>query len=266
MTGQSAGTPLDAAHAAMQAAPDDAAARLGFHSRIADSELFLMLKEEARGEHLEPRVFPLADGPVVLAFDSEERLAAFAGAAVPYAALPGRVLVRMLAGQGLGLGLNLDVAPSSILLPAEAMDWLAKMLSETPREVTARPRELSAPRGLSPELLAALDARLARAAGLADCALLAGVAYHDGSRGHLLAFVAARPGGERALAQAAGEALAFSGLEAGALDVAFLAAGDALADRLARVGLRFDLPAPSADAAGDQAPPGMDPNRPPRLR
>ena len=36
-------TPLDTAHDAMQAAPEDDRARLRFYERLADSELFLML-------------------------------------------------------------------------------------------------------------------------------------------------------------------------------------------------------------------------------
>ncbi|PQO22824.1 hypothetical protein C2I36_10905 [Rhodobacteraceae bacterium WD3A24] len=258
-------TPLDSARAAMDAAPDDDAARLAFYARIADGELLLLLEEEARDDRLSPRVFPLDSGPVVLLFDSEERLAAFAGAAVPYAALPGRVLARMLAGQGLGAGLNLGVAPSSALLPPEAMDWLAGMVAEAPREITARPRALHPPEGLPEALLVELDGRLARAAGLAEAAWLARVEYEDGTEGHLLAFAGAYEGTGRTLAQAVGEAARFCGLDDGTLDVAFPSAHDPLLERIARVGLRFDLPAPPA-APAPEPPPGHDPRKPPKLR
>ena len=50
-------TPLDTAHAAMQSAPDDDAARLRFFERLADAELFLLLTKEARDERLSPEVF-----------------------------------------------------------------------------------------------------------------------------------------------------------------------------------------------------------------
>ena len=40
-------TPLDSAHAAMQAAPDDDTARLRFYERLADGELFVLLSQEA---------------------------------------------------------------------------------------------------------------------------------------------------------------------------------------------------------------------------
>ncbi len=76
----------------------------------------------------------------------------------------------------------------------------------------------------------------------------------------------ALPGAERALATAAGEALTFSGLEAGEMDVAFFAASDPISARLARVGLRFDLPEPPAPSVTEIKAPGMDPEDPPILR
>ena len=45
-------TPLDTVHAAMEAAPQDDAARLRFYERLADSELFLLLTEEAQGDNI----------------------------------------------------------------------------------------------------------------------------------------------------------------------------------------------------------------------
>ena len=47
-------TPLDTAHTAMDATPDDDAARLRFFERLADSELFLLLQGEATGDSLSP--------------------------------------------------------------------------------------------------------------------------------------------------------------------------------------------------------------------
>ncbi|WP_102108215.1 SseB family protein [Oceaniglobus roseus] len=256
-------TPLDRAHAAMEAAPEDDAARLRFYERLADGELFLLLARDSDGETLDPDVFDTADGRFVLVFDREDRLAAFTGRPAPYAALSGRSVIAMLAGQGLGLALNPEAAPSATLLGAEAVDWLHATLARVPDTVETRPEEVSAPRGLPEVLLGALDTKLATARGLASSAYLAGVRYDGGGQGHLLAFVGALPGAEPALARAAGEALTFSGIEAGTLDVAFLAAADPLAARLARVGLRFDIP--KAEAAAPVAP-GMDPERPPKLR
>lgn len=259
-------TALDSAHAAMGEAPEDDAARLRFYARLAEAELFLLLEREAEGDVLSPRVFDLEDGPVVLAFDREERLAAFTGAPAPYVALPGRVLARMLGGQGIGLGLNLEVAPSAILVPPSAVDWLAGMLAQVPEERAERPQEVSAPKGLPETVLAALDTALARAAGLAAGVWLVSARFGDGRAGYLLAFTDAAPGAEAALTRAAAEALAFSGVEDVRIDVTFLGADDPAAARIARVGLCFDLTPPTPDPAPARRAPGSDPAAPPILR
>lgn len=259
-------TPLDQAHAAMQAAPDDDAARLRFYERLADSEMFLMLSGEAEGDKISPELFETPEGRFVLVFDREERLAQFAGRAVPYAGLAGRGIVEMLAGQGIGLGVNLEVAPSSALLPAEAVSWLQDTLQNAPDEVEAAIEELLPPTGLPEVLLTALDAKLASAGGLAARAYLVSLRYQGGGQGHLLGFVGAKPDAEGALAKAVGEALTFSGIEAGALDVGFFAASDSMAASLARMGLRFDLPEPEEPKLYQPKIPGGDPEKPPLLK
>lgn len=257
-------TDLDQAHAAMETAPDDDAARLRFYERLADTELFMLLGAEAEDDQITPELFEIEDQRFALVFDREERLSQFVGRVAPYAGVPGRALVQMLAGQGIGLALNLDVAPSAILIPAEAVDWLFATLSHGPDETEARLTEVSAPGGLPEAVVSGLDRKLAIAAGLARFAYLAAATYDDGTRGHVLAFVDAAEGAEKALASAAGEALTFSGIEAGVMDVLFVRASDPLAAHLAKVGLRFDLPEP-ADPHVPGAP-GMDPATPPKLR
>ncbi|WP_299296246.1 SseB family protein [uncultured Tateyamaria sp.] len=259
-------TALDLAHAAMQAAPEDDALRLRFFERLGDAELFLLLEAEAVGDQVTPQVFDPGTGPLVLVFDREDRLASFAGAAADYAALSGRIVAGLLAEQGLGLGLNLDVAPSSFLLDADGVRWLAQTLDNAPDTVEARLAEVTAPTGLPDALIAALDTKLATATGLAQMAYLVGTADTEGKRGHMLALVGATPGAQEALARAAAEALTFSGIEAGAMDVGFFDANDPVTERLARVGLRFDLPQPAPTTAPEPTAPGSDPNRPPRLR
>lgn len=259
-------TVLDRAHAAMEAAPDDDAVRLRFFERLLDGELFLLLEKEAEGDNLTPDVFTVEDQPFVLVFDREERLAAFVGRPAPYAALSGRIVASLLDGQGIGLGLNLGTGLSEMLLPAEAVTWMVEVIANAPTEVEARPEEVMPPAGIPEAVLTALDAKLAIAAGLAPLVYLVGVRYGDGTKGHLLAFVDAERGAERALAQAANEALVFSGIEAGSIDVAFFDASDPITPRLAKVGLRFDLPEPEKPEILSPAAPGMDPDRPPKLR
>jgi len=259
-------TDLDDAHSAMELAPDDDRARLRFYERLADSELFLLLTAEAENDKAEPQIFDVEDGSYALVFDREERLASFVGAEAPYLALSGRMLCRMIAGQGIGLGINLEVAPSAMLMPAEAVDWLDETLAQGPSEVAAVPVKVAPPSGLPERLLEGIDRKLATGAGLADWAGLARVTYDDGRHGHLLALVAVKDGAQGALASAISEALTFSGIDAGELDVVFVAAESDLAQRVARVGLRFDMTAPEPVKSAGPSAPGMDPDLPPRLR
>ncbi|MEM8775357.1 MAG: SseB family protein [Pseudomonadota bacterium] len=257
-------THLDRAHAAMEES-DEEAARMRFYEVLAASELFLLLEAELDEDEVVPQAFELDGQAYVLAFDTEGRLAEFAGSQAAYVALSGRAMAEMLQPEGLGLALNLDVASSAIILPAEAMEWLYDATSEAPDEAEVKAQELHPPKGLPEDLLTALDTRLASMEGLAVSAYLAAVTYEDGARGHLLGFVDAMPGAEEALARAVSEVLRFSGLEAAVLDVGFFRAMDPIVMRLSLIGLKFDLPTVDVNAAPRTAP-GMDPDRPPKLR
>lgn len=257
-------TLLDRAQARMGQSDAD---RLQFFAALADAELHLLLTEEPKGEDLSPRLFPVEGGQVVLAFDSQERLAEFAKEVAPYVALPGRILAQVLAEQGLGLGLNLDVAPSSMILPADAMVWLTEMLDAQGPD--AGEAQLSAVRGPGkvPEiLLEALGARLTSSAGLAAYAVLAEADFAAGGTGHVLAIVGAQARAEPALAQAVSEAVTFSGIDAGHLDVAFVSETHPLTARIGKVGMRFDIPQPEKPQSLQPVAPGSNPDKPPRLR
>ena len=258
-------TVLDIAHRAMEEAPQDVALRLKYFERLADCELFLLLSKEPSDERLSPETFELSDGTFILVFDTEDRLAQFVGKPAPYAALSGRVIAGMLAGQRVGIALNPDVAPSSNIIDAEAIDWLAGTIATAPKADMVKPDSFHRPS--APEtLIASLAEKLASASGLAQSAYLTGVLYENGASGHLLTVLGAVPGAEGAIAKAVNEALTFSGLEAAALDVTFVDVEDAIVAKLSRVGLRFDLPQPEPVQDYQPKPPGMDPDTPPKLR
>lgn len=256
-------TPLDQAHAAMMAAPEDDAARLRFYERIADVELFLLLEEEAVGDQVSPVLYEEA---YVTVFDRAARLAEYVGAEAPFVALSGRSIAGMLDGQPLGLAVNIGVAPSEILLPVAAMDWLRETLAHEAGEVQAKVDRVLPPGGLPESVIAAIDAKLATATGMAAGAFLVEVIYDTGGRGHLLAFVGAQERARDALVRAASEALTFSGVEAGAMDVGFFAPNDPVVAKLARVGLRFDLPQGEGLQHTPRMAPGSDPSKPPILK
>ena len=259
-------TRLDVAHHAMMEDDANNAARLNFYSQLADAELFILLDDEDDQGQIKPRLFELEEGPIVLAFDLEERLSNFAGGPAPYAALPGRVIAAQLAGQGVGLGLNVGDAPSSIILPAEVMDWLAETLGTKPIRVAAVPQGFAFPWGVPPEMTQKLMEKLSSNPGQADAVLLSEVVYEGGRRGHILAVLGAIAGSEAALSGAVSEAIIFSGLDMGEIDVVFLGNDDPRVKTIGDVALRLDLPKLVASPIVDPKVPGMDPRKPPILR
>lgn len=260
-------TLLDTVHAAMLAEPEDDAARLRYYRTLADAELFVLLTAEASGESMAPQVFELESGPVILAFDTEERLVEFTGMASAYAALPGRVIVGQLAGEGMGLGINLGSDTAWLMAPY-AVDWLAGVLEHRPAETRGRPVDVKAPAALDPALSEALGIAVSGAGGLAAAAVLAEAAWADGAKGLLLVYLGAKEEAQEQLARALAEALAFSGIEDGMVDVMFLPSGDPAGRAFLALGQPLTLPEPPKEkpAPPPPAPPGMDPTRPPKLR
>lgn len=244
-------TPLARAARLMLMRPGDDAARLRLYEVLSGAELVLPLASEAEGEEVAPETLEAGGVPHVVAHDS---IAAFAGGEPrPTATLSGLALAQMLEGQGAGVALHMEGLAEPLLVAPEALEWLAANLGHGPERVEARPLALHPPKGLPASLLTALDRRLAQGEGIARAAWLSAVEWSDGTRGHLLAFVGARAGSEETLAAGINAAVALSGAEGVRVDVTFLADGDPVIERLAKVGLRFDMEA--------EAPTG-----PPRLR
>ena len=253
-------TALDAAQAQVEAGGDTA--RPGFYRVLADTELFVLLSREAEAEVVTPRVFDLDDGPMVLAFDSEERLAMLDSGPVPYACLPGRVLAPLLAGQGLALGLNLGCGVASeMVLPVAALQWLADML--TPNVTLAGPgAALQAPGPADVALARHLFATAPAAwAGQAQAARL----YGRGA-GLALLVAGAAPEVQGALAVSLAEMFRFADMDGRPVDVGF-------AEVLPETGVLLPWPEAVAGTVGEDANsgtpptgPGMDPAKPPYLR
>lgn len=253
-------TPLDVARAAQLAArPGDLRAEQAFYERVLDAELVLALAAGAEDD-LAPEVFLVGDERYALAFDRDERLAAFFGAPVRFAAASGRRLVTLLAGRGVGLGLNLG-APSETLLPPEAIDWLATMAGAAPETSHARVDAVAAPGPLAPGLLEALGPKVAAMADVIGGAFLVRAAVGEPETQLLLVLTGVPLPAQAGVAAAVAEALAFS-VEASGLDVLFLGPTSPLTEAVRRTGTALALPERLAPAPG----PGLDPARPPRLR
>ena len=260
-------TRLDQTHAAMQADTENEPARLGFYGALADAELFMLLEEEAGPDSIKPEILELEGDKFALVFDSEARLADFTKEPAPYAALPGRAVAAMLSGQTIGLGLNLGVAPSSILIPFEAMDWLKDTLDDAPTQDEARVTAIVPIDAATQALLPALTDKLRFAGGLVGAVFLARFEKAGGDMSAVLGVLDAPEDSHDALARAAQEALIFAGVEGQPLDVVFWQSGSKEATILREVGYEIPLrdPEPATKIFPLEAP-GSDPNKPPNLR
>lgn len=198
----------------------DAPQRARMLSRLADTELIVALGAEPVGDDVELRMFPLEDGQVALACDTEDRLSDFFGQPVHYIGLPGRVLAGLLRVEGAGLLVN-PGHPSEMLLDAAMLDWLTGALAATPQEDLARLRLTAPARDTADALAQPLAARLSDMRGLISGAALVGVAGQDGAASHLLLIAGADPERQPQIAKALAEALAFLPPQPGGVDISF---------------------------------------------
>jgi hypothetical protein len=253
-------TPIDRAHAALAAAEDDAGLRLAFYGAVLASEILLLLEDEAEGDRVRPFVVETGAGRLVLAFDTSERMASFLDRPRDYLALSGRALFTMLEGQGIGIALNPDVAPSASVIPPAAIDAMATAPA-APDTAAARLARFRPPADAPSRLVEALAARMAAHGGLIAAAHLVTAEDAGGGERLLLALEGVPEAAEAAVARAMDEALRFSGVEGVGLDILYPT--DSLLARLRPVALTLR---PEPAAGRKPVPPGADPARPPRLR
>ena len=173
-------TPLDLTHQAMQSAPEDVEARLKYFERLADSELFLLLTEEAKDDRVSPELFEVADAQFVLVFDREERLSEFVGKPAPYVA---RTRDRLCWRGRDQYGLNPEVAPSTSSAP------MSRHGCPTPLRLPATNRpDQHRTSALSPRDPYQRQ-KAGHGNGIGACRLSGGVEYDTGVRGHVLGVV-----------------------------------------------------------------------------
>lgn len=253
-------TPLDRAWRAAEAPGAGDAEMAEYYDVFAGVEFFLALEPDSlESETPQPLLFPVEGAPTALIFDTESRIADFLETGAAHLALSGRAAIAMFAGRGVQLGVNLGDAPSATILPAAAVDWAAAALRQPIEAETGARAALTAPFGARPELLARIDAKLAAAAGLAKEAWLCGA----GEGALVLCVALETPEAESAVVSALAETARFAGDGRAAFDIAVLDEGAPALEAARKVGLGFDLSAPQRPPSPG---PGMDSERPPKLR
>ncbi len=257
MTG--AATPLDRAHAAMTAAPDDEAPRRAYLALLAGHELLIALRDDGAKGAVEPESVEIEGTTFVIAHDGDARLAAGRQGAVARLAATGAEIARLLAPEGLGLILNPGAPEVAFVLDPEGVRWLAAEAGDPPRTQERPLGAFGPPAIASPAALAALDARLAEAGALVRRAALAGARDAEGLPTLVLALAGVPAEAEAGLAEGLGALLRLAGAQGARADILFLPEAGPEFAAIAAAGLVFEPPAPAAPA-----PPGTA--GPPRLR
>lgn len=254
-------TILDGHFNDMAADPDSETKRASYYGCLASTELFVALEREA-GAGFEPKLVELDGTQYAMVFDLQERMAMFFDAETSFVAMSGRALATSLAGQNIGLGLNLGVTETANLIGVEALDWLRERIEGEVRAGSSKVRKIEAPVFDNVELLRAIDARLAVFAGAGRRAYLVRATL-DREKTHLMVLVGIPEHLRSPIAGGLAEALRFLAPDL-ALDTVFLDADETLADAASRVGLVFDM-TPDVQPAKTIAAPGSDPSKPPKL-
>lgn len=249
-------TPLDVAHRALidpNASDQD---HRNYYALLVAAELFVLLEAET-DDTFKPQLIEDDGQTYALAFDREDRLAAFLDSPQDYVAMSGRALVSALLDADLGLGINLGMEAAT-MLPPGVLTWISEQITPEVEVHEALIDDLAAPSVASEALLETLSARLPILGGLADHAILA---QHGGAL--LLAITDTPASARTSCAGAIAEALRLANIDA-ELDSVFVATGDPLHVAISTVGLRFDIPKQVQTGRVMQAP-GSDPDKPPIL-
>ena len=242
-----------------------------FYDIFAATELFLLIDPETLedGQTPRPLTFPVEGAETALIFDTEERLASFMEDGAAHLTLSGRAVISMFKGAGAQLGLNLGEAPSATILPAAAIDWAAEALAQPIETTEIGDAVLTVPRAVMPDLLQALDGKLASMGAVVAEAWLCGLGASAG-RGKpqpmVLCVCLREARAEQPVVSALAETARFTGGDRPAFDIAVLPQGDAKLAAARKVGLGFEPQNPEEVLQAEPVAPGMDPSKPPKLR
>jgi len=248
-------TPLDLAFERARNDPEETA---GFYDALFAATVFLPIdraydddgnESEAAASSIEPIFYEVEDAPTILIFDTEERLAIWTDEPIDYVGLTGRQLFEMFDG-GQQVALNIGVAPSSIVIPAEMVTWLherAAEAGESDEIPVGTALEVTAPPHLDTEVIARIAARIAGLRREIDEAVFFSLgtdAGQDEAERRVVLGVAVSQQGLRD-AEAVAEALAetargaFDGMRP--VEVALLSANSPLMEKARSVGLNLPV-------------------------
>ena len=243
-------TNIDRAHAAMTAGGETEL--ISFYRSVADSELHIILEEANPTEVAEPRLQMLDGSQYVLAVDQKDRIFGLAGEGAPTSRIYGRDLFNLIRGRGIHVAINIGVAPSEMVIPDHAIDWICEMLDDdeekaldpavasaaeklVPATQNGKFKALLAPHNIPDTLLVMLNEKLHHVAKFIDTALLLRAEYVDRPSGFVIAFSGVEEAHREIVTVSVTEALVAARRNDLVLDIVFLQEDDPSLVRLSRL-------------------------------
>ena len=254
-------TRMDRAYQHMQSLPDNDTAGLRFYETFSDANLSVLINAD-----LSMQVFETSQGKIVLAFDTDDRMAEFVSEPTEFMKIPGRELVMRLLGTDTGVGLNLNVAPTSQILTPEILVWLSDLLSVDSTLLQDQAVGFTANCQSSSDDIAAISSRLENFAGRVSAAYMCGISYSDGVTADALIVVDCDPSVEADLFTAVIETQKFAENNATDLAIKFITSSNPTLSEIRRIGQEIHIPKTIPSHPAQPKPPGMDPDKPPILR
>lgn len=162
-------TPLDLAFERARNDPEETA---GFYDALFAAVVFMPIdgafddegnESDAEASAISPVFYEVEGNATLLIFDTEDRLAQWTNEPVDYVGLTGKQLFAMFDGEQ-QVALNIGVAPSSVVIPSEAVGWLherAVTEGESEEVPAGAVLDVTPPPDLSPEIVARIAARIA---------------------------------------------------------------------------------------------------------
>lgn len=254
-------TRLDVVYQRMQSSPESETAGLRFYEAFCDANLCVLINADTSMQ-----VFETSQGKIVLAFDTDERVAEFISEATEFIKIAGRDLVMQLLASETGIGLNLNVAPTSQILSPDILTWLSEFLAESSSFSIDQVVAISPPDQWLDDHKTAISTQLEKYAGMIASAYFCSVTYSDNTVADAVFIVDCDPTTEAVLFTALVESQKFLDKNTAEIAIKFISPDNQEFPEICRVGEEIVISKLTVIHTSAPTAPGMDPDKPPKLR
>ncbi len=225
--------------------------------------LLRVLLEESDAKDPDMEVFAISDGKFVLAFDTDENFSAFVDRPRLCSRITGRDLLKALAGKNIGVIVNANAIEGAAFLTPEQVSWALEM-SDQSLEIHVSTNSSVARANPSDEVLDIIQRNFNELGGFVDAAYLCNIQDDQGNEALTLALVNCAAEAQLTALLTASDMSRFNPKTAVA--IALVEAGSEIEQKLQQIGVRIEFKVKPQPVSLTATAPGMDPDRPPKLR